>query len=116
MSTDIMTIKRPDGLTDGRWAAYQNLAQLIITGHTPWCVDHHGEGDDGWCQQTLTSFCAEVEITNGTTDGRTKIGIYARGDVDLEDLTVEQASAVGSLVTQATHMIRLANVGDGIDQ
>ena len=112
--SDAITIARPEGMSDGRWEALAQRASIMVNGHMPWCSDHR-EADDpdgGWCfwENEIRGVCI-VDVSNGTLEGTTRIGIEARGDVTLDSLSIREAGVIASQLEHAIRVAKLWNTG-----
>lgn len=107
-----LTLERPDDMSDDRWGAIQNQVHEVVTGHAYWCEDHRGteDGEEGWCTLTLSCFCADVELSTGTTTGGVMVALYPHGDVREDELNVSQAAAIGATLEEAAAMARCGNI------
>jgi hypothetical protein len=103
MSTETISLTRPEGISDGRWAHMQEMAHLVVTGHYPWCTDHEGEpGDrDGWCRRVIKSRVSVITLSNGTLNGAPMITIEEADGVDLLELSVDHAACLAQEIDTA---------------
>ena len=99
-AADVLTIQRPEGVTDARWQTLQRLAQHTVSGHHPWCEDHYEDTHGGWCNRTESRGGIEAQLTTGTLTGLPMIGVWPkRGDgVDLTELSLSQAVSLVDLL------------------
>jgi hypothetical protein len=116
---DTLTIQRPEGVSDARWGTLASLAEMVVSGHAPWCNDHHDADDgdplDGWCRYTEEDETAggavRVQIANGTMDGRAVIDIVlADGSQALTELTPFEAYCIGDTLRRAAHLAKMGNL------
>jgi hypothetical protein len=113
MTADAITIERPADNTDGRWVALQSQARLMITGHMPWCEEHHDAGDSngGYCTNTARFFAGEACLNNGGTGGAIAIALHLEDHLNLDEMSVAQAEGLVSMLQDTTRLARLWAAG-----
>jgi hypothetical protein len=100
MSTDVLSVERPEGTSDARWEQMKISAHKVLTGHFPWCDDHEGAGseDGGYCRTERKTPVGVITVHNGTHTGAPGVAIDLADEIDILDMDMAVARCLAASI------------------
>jgi hypothetical protein len=111
MSADILSIERPEGISDARWEVMKLSVHKILTGHFAWCDEHEDAGgeDGGYCRTVRHTPIGDITVHNGTHTGAPGVVVDLSVEVDLLEMSMSTARCLTASIEAVLSDVWVSN-------